>query len=366
MNQALLDKIQSEQFRKEPSTFNVGDSVRVHTKVVEGDKERIQIFAGVVIGRRGRGLNETFTVRRISYGEGVERIFPMHSPRIDKVEAKVNRKGVLVHANHHGVAAASSALAAAEPTLDEKLKTVISHGQSHGAVPLRVATSLRRSASGATLDLNVNAEIPDSVNGPLVAMFGLVKDGDALGAMTSGRREIVAPVGGGPFVLSLSLPVTTGSYRLRLAVADATDAIGAVDVPVDAVLNTMGPLAASDLMTAWVDAKGQPHLFALEDLPAAATSLQAILELYAPPGGAAGVLDAIKGEVQVEITLTKIGETDPVEERSVVPQFAAGVLRATAEFPTDALAPGTYRLRARVETGGKLAGTAIATIKKRF
>jgi large subunit ribosomal protein L19 len=91
MNQALLDKIQSEQFRKEPSNFNVGDSVRVHTKVVEGDKERIQIFAGVVIGRRGRGLNETFTVRRISYGEGVERIFPMHSPRIDKVE--VERKG---------------------------------------------------------------------------------------------------------------------------------------------------------------------------------------------------------------------------------------------------------------------------------
>jgi large subunit ribosomal protein L19 len=91
MNQALLDKIQSEQFRKEPSNFHVGDSVRVHTKVVEGDKERIQIFAGVVIGRRGRGLNETFTVRRISYGEGVERVFPMHSPRIDKVE--VERQG---------------------------------------------------------------------------------------------------------------------------------------------------------------------------------------------------------------------------------------------------------------------------------
>src|SRR5262249_33123206 len=91
MNQALLDKIESEQFRKEPAKFNVGDSVRVHTKVVEGDKERIQIFSGVVIGRRGRGLNETFTVRRIRYGEGVERIFPIHSPRIEKVE--VERRG---------------------------------------------------------------------------------------------------------------------------------------------------------------------------------------------------------------------------------------------------------------------------------
>jgi large subunit ribosomal protein L19 len=93
MNQALLDKIESEQFRKDKPDFGVGDSVRVHTKVVEGDKERIQVFSGVVIGRRGRGLNETFTVRRISYGEGVERIFPLHSPRVDRIE--VERKGAV-------------------------------------------------------------------------------------------------------------------------------------------------------------------------------------------------------------------------------------------------------------------------------
>jgi large subunit ribosomal protein L19 len=91
MNQAILDKIESEQFRKNAVDFGVGDTVRVHTKVVEGDKERIQIFTGVVIGKRGRGLNETFTVRRISYGEGVERVFPVHSPRVDKIE--VERKG---------------------------------------------------------------------------------------------------------------------------------------------------------------------------------------------------------------------------------------------------------------------------------
>ena len=128
MNQALLDKIESEQFRKEPSKFNVGDTVRVHTKVVEGDKERIQIFSGVVIGKRGRGLNETFTVRRISYGEGVERVFPMHSPRIDKVEVerqgevrrakltylrkRIGRGATLV--KEKGVAAKAAALAAAK------------------------------------------------------------------------------------------------------------------------------------------------------------------------------------------------------------------------------------------------------------
>jgi len=91
MNQALLDKIEKEQYRKEALNFNVGDTVRVHTKVVEGEKERIQVFSGVVIGRRGHGLNEMFTVRRISYGEGVERVFPVHSPRVEKIE--VERRG---------------------------------------------------------------------------------------------------------------------------------------------------------------------------------------------------------------------------------------------------------------------------------
>ncbi len=91
MNQELLNKVESAQLRKESLEFNVGDSVKVHTKVVEGEKERIQVFAGLVIGRRGHGMNETFTVRRISYGEGVERVFPVHSPRIDKVV--VERQG---------------------------------------------------------------------------------------------------------------------------------------------------------------------------------------------------------------------------------------------------------------------------------
>ena len=97
MNQELLNKVESGQLRKKPLEFNVGDSVKVHTKVVEGDKERIQVFAGLVIGRRGHGINETFTVRRISYGEGVERVFPVHSPRIEKVV--VERQGKVRRAN---------------------------------------------------------------------------------------------------------------------------------------------------------------------------------------------------------------------------------------------------------------------------
>jgi len=81
----IIEKIEQEQFKDQKVTFNVGDSVKVHTRVKEGEKERTQVFAGLVIARKGRGLNLHFTVRRISHGEGVERIFPLHSPAIEKI-----------------------------------------------------------------------------------------------------------------------------------------------------------------------------------------------------------------------------------------------------------------------------------------
>ena len=84
----IIRKIEKEQLKLDITPFKVGDTIKVHTRVVEGDKERIQIFTGIVIGRRGTGLNSTFTVRRISYGEGVERVFPLHSPRIAKIEVE--------------------------------------------------------------------------------------------------------------------------------------------------------------------------------------------------------------------------------------------------------------------------------------
>ncbi len=82
----IIDTIEKEQLKNDIVPFKVGDSVRVHTRVIEGDKERIQVFQGIVIARQGGGLNEAFTVRRISYGQGVERVFPLHSPKIAKIE----------------------------------------------------------------------------------------------------------------------------------------------------------------------------------------------------------------------------------------------------------------------------------------
>ncbi len=87
----IIETIEQEHMKKDLTPFGVGDSIRVHTRVIEGEKERVQIYAGIVIGRKGTGINETFTVRRISYGEGVERVFPLHSPRIAKIE--VEKKG---------------------------------------------------------------------------------------------------------------------------------------------------------------------------------------------------------------------------------------------------------------------------------
>jgi large subunit ribosomal protein L19 len=86
-----LDSVESQYARDSVPEFRAGDTVRVHVRVVEGDKERIQVFQGVVIARRGGGTRETFTVRKISGGIGVERIFPLHSPIVDKIE--VVRRG---------------------------------------------------------------------------------------------------------------------------------------------------------------------------------------------------------------------------------------------------------------------------------
>lgn len=87
----LVQKIAKEQLRTDLPDFRPGDTVRVHVKVIEGQRERIQVFEGVVIKRRGSDISETFTVRKISYGVGVERTLPLHSPKIDKIE--VTRRG---------------------------------------------------------------------------------------------------------------------------------------------------------------------------------------------------------------------------------------------------------------------------------
>ena len=93
MSQVIMDLVEKAALKENPPEFEIGDTVDVHLKILEGSKERIQVFTGVVIGRSGSGSREMFAVRRIVAGEGVERKFPVHSPRIEKVEVK--RSGVV-------------------------------------------------------------------------------------------------------------------------------------------------------------------------------------------------------------------------------------------------------------------------------
>ena len=89
----IIEVLEQEQLRSDIPEFRAGDTVKVHAKIVEGNRERIQVFEGVVISRSGSCVRENFTVRRVSYGVGVERTFPVHSPRIDKIE--VARRGIV-------------------------------------------------------------------------------------------------------------------------------------------------------------------------------------------------------------------------------------------------------------------------------
>ena len=105
----IIDQIEKEQLRSDIAPFNIGDTVRVSVKVKEGDKERVQAYEGVVIAKKGSSIRETFTVRRVSFGIGVERTFPLHSPRIEKVvvirKGKVRRAKIYYIRNLSGKAA---------------------------------------------------------------------------------------------------------------------------------------------------------------------------------------------------------------------------------------------------------------------
>jgi large subunit ribosomal protein L19 len=83
---AVIEKLEKKQLKRNVGNFRVGDTIRIHTRIIEGEKERIQIFTGTVIARKGTGASETFSVHRVAYGEGMERVFPLHSPRIAKIE----------------------------------------------------------------------------------------------------------------------------------------------------------------------------------------------------------------------------------------------------------------------------------------
>ncbi len=294
------------------------------------------------------------------YRIGVEPPTGSNADRQFELEARVKtRTGLSVAASRVAMiiepAAAPVPVPAATLTVDERLKAALGAGRELGTVPMTVSTALRRAAnatSNTALELMVEVEIPASITGPLVTMFGMV---DRQGGMNSGRRELPATTDGSPISTSFVLPMTQGQYRFRLAAVDTAGTLGSTEVPINAALAQMGPFVASDLLTAWVDDKGQGHFFVSNTLPAGATSLRTSLELYATSTA------PVEG-VSVLWEITRVGETEPMEERDLAPRAAGSVLRAEAEFDSALFTAGAYTLRATVRQGETVIGRSIRNI----
>ncbi|HEY6356613.1 MAG TPA: hypothetical protein VIX35_00130, partial [Vicinamibacterales bacterium] len=258
-----------------------------------------------VMGQADRFFNDVAVATSAVYHLGVEAPAGSAPGRDFKLAARVKRSGLTVHANHVALAPAAPVVVPVE----DQLRGAVVEGLPNYGVPVTVATVVRRGNAGTGLDVDANLEVPASVPGPLTVMFGLV---DTAGKLRSGRKAIEAPTSGSDYRVTLSLPAAQGTYRLRFAVADANGHVGSIDVPVTAQLARVGPFFVSDVMTSWSGADGRPQFLALEEVPAAATSLGTFLELYAPPGA------PMPSDVRIDWSLVG-SAAEPAASQSAVP-----------------------------------------------
>ena len=261
----------------------------------------------------------------------------------------VNRSGVTTRANRHALVPVPVAPVPVETRLDQ----AVASGTPLYGIPISLGTSIRRGESASQLTVDLDMQIAAATPGPLTLVFGVA---DAMGLIRQGRKTIDAPTGGGDYRVSLDVSVPTGSYRMRLAVADANGVVGSVETPVKAVLGRIGPFQASDLLTGWSSADGPLQFVALERLPATAAHLVGVLELYPDAGS------PIPADVQVKLTILTPDET-PIDERDVTPKDVGGVLRVEAPFDLQFIPAGPYVLRATVMIGGAAVGTASTTVR---
>ncbi len=284
------------------------------------------------------------------YHLGVEAPAGSASGRDFKLTASVKRSDVTVRANRVALLAAP---APAVP-VDTQLQTAVTKGEPTYGVPIAVGTVIRSGKTDGEVALGANVEVPATVPGPLTVMFGLV---DAKGKVRMAKNTLAAPAGGGHYRLSLSLPVPAGSYRLRFGIADATGKVGSIDLAVAGQLNRLGPLLASDILTAWSGPDGKPQFLALGKVPATATVLQMALELAQAPGA------AVPPEVRVTWTIvSEAGQT--VTEQTVAAVRAGDRLHAQAQIGVASLPAGAYDLRAAILVANQPVGVTSMSFRK--
>jgi hypothetical protein len=264
------------------------------------------------------------------------------------VRAAVAREGVTLRANRLTIVPGG----AAAETPAARVAAAIRSGTPYYGVPMRVGVARRR-ATGDQIELELDIDVPASVAGPLRVTIGVL---DERGTLKQGTRTVQAS-GRTGYRHTVTMPVAMGPHRVRVAAEDAAGGVGSVSTEVDARLNAMGPLQASDLLTWWKDGSGRTQLLALDGIPAGAASLSAGIELYTIAG------ETVPKDLTVRLAVIAVGAPTPVAEVDLVPRVDAGVRRAEAALPLANLPPGSYVLRATVQGDGRRLGEVSTTIR---
>ena len=303
-----------------------------------------------VIGQPDRIFGFVATAMSSVYHLGVEAPPGSAPGREFRLLARVKRPGVTVRANRLAVQDSS----APPVSVDAQLDSVATRGELKYGVPIAVGTVIRPGKTSEEIALGVNIEVPAGVPGPLRVLFAAVDD---KGKSRTGRQTVSAQASGGNYRLSFSIPVPSGSYRLRVGVADADGQVGSLDVPVAAQLNRQGPFRTSDILAAWTAADGRPQFLSLGNVPAAATSLLMGLEL-APAQDAAPL-----SEVRVAWAIvTESGQTVALQTVGAV--LSGNRLNAQTQVSVSSLPAGAYELRATVLVANQAAGVTSMSFRK--
>src|SRR5579864_2418388 len=302
-----------------------------------------------VVGQSDPFFERVALATSAMYELGVEAPDKSAPGRDFALAVRVNRNGLTARANRHALVPEPPA----PVPIDTQLSQAVASGTPLFGIPISLGSSIRRGESNTQVAVNLDVEVPAATPGPLTLVFGVA---DVMGLIRQGRKTVDAPAGGGDYRVSLAIPVVTGSYRMRLAVADANGAVGSVEVPVKAVLGRAGPFLTSDLLTGWSGPSGPPQFLALDHLPPTATRLLTVLELY-PDSGA-----AMPADVHVKITILTPDGT-PIDDRDVTPEKINGMLRVEAPFDLQFIPGGPYVLRAAVVVGGVAVGTVSTTVR---
>ena len=303
-----------------------------------------------VIGQGDKAFERAAVAGSALYRLGVEPPSDAPEGRAFSVATAVNRSGVTVQANRTAVIPGPPP----DVSADKKMTEAIKEGQPFFNVPIRLSAA-RHKASGNQVELVIGVEVPASVPGPLTMQFGLVSE---KGELKTGKTPMKAPDGGGPYRFTFPMQVAPGKYSLRFAVTDAAGSVGSVDTPIDARLNTVGAMVASDVLTWWNDAQGQSQFLALDELPHAVNILGAALELTPATG------TVFPPGLAVRFALVPSGKTAPLLQQEAELKLAGDRLRAEAQLTVSTVPPGTYTLRATVWTGQTLAGTTAVVIRR--